>query len=87
MNKVAPAKGGGRRAAQQSRVWIQMQNSFAAGCGGGCVGAERKRECESAKYERACLRAVFFRNVMVPFEQQRQQNDSRAASERRDWLR
>jgi len=33
MNKVAPAKGGGRRAAQQSRVWIQMQNSFAAGAG------------------------------------------------------
>jgi hypothetical protein len=29
-----------------------MQNSFAAGCGGGCVRAESKRECESAKCER-----------------------------------
>ena len=58
----------------QARVWIQMQNSFAAGCGGGCVRAERKRECESDKCERACLRSAFFRSVMVPFEQQQQQN-------------
>ena len=53
---------------------MEMQNSFAAGCRDGYVRAESKRECESAKCERAYLRATFFRSVMVPFEQRQQQD-------------
>ena len=37
-----------------------MQNSFAAGCGGGCVRAESKRECGSAKCERVELAFINF---------------------------
>ena len=51
-----------------------MQNSFAAGCGDAGGRDESKRECESAKCERASLRAAFFIRVMVPFEQQQQQD-------------
>ena len=55
---------------------MKMQNSFAAVCGGGCVRAESKRECESAKCERAYLHPVFSRSdiMMDPFKQQQQQN-------------
>ena len=37
-----------------------MQNSFAAGYGGGCVRAEGKRECESAQCERVELALIIF---------------------------
>ena len=51
-----------------------MQNSFAVGCGGAGGRAGSKRECESAKCERACLRAAFFRRIMVPFDQQQEED-------------
>ena len=64
-----------------------MQNSFAVGCGGAGVRAESKRECESAKCERALRLSLYFLDVLEPQQQQHQQNGSRAASEGRDWLR
>ena len=39
---------------------MEMQNSFAAGCGGGWRRAEIKRECESVKCERAELAFTHF---------------------------
>ena len=45
-----------------------------AGRGGGADGsAERKQECESVQRQRAELRSVFFRSIMVRFQQQQQQ--------------
>ena len=45
---------------------MQMQNVLRAGCGGGCVRAESKRECESAKTDESLLASfAFLRRFVV----------------------
>ena len=53
-----------------------VQNFVRAGGGGADGSAERKQECESVQRQRAELRSVFFRSIMVCFQQQQQQQQN-----------